>query len=69
MRVCIIEVTGSLRPHKADSVNPLFFLPKIENLIIKTEDSERTYQKLDEKKDDLIRDALVHANIDGVCSD
>jgi len=31
MRVCIIEVTGSLRPHKADSVNPLFFLPKIEN--------------------------------------
>ena len=24
MRVCIIGITGSRRPHKADSVNPLF---------------------------------------------
>ena len=28
MRVCIIEMTGSRRPHKADSVSPLFLLSK-----------------------------------------
>ena len=24
MRVCVIKITGSRRPHKADSVNPRF---------------------------------------------
>ena len=28
VRVYIIEVTGSRRPHKADDVSPLFLLPK-----------------------------------------
>ena len=28
MRSCIIEITGSRRPHKADSVNPRFYFKK-----------------------------------------
>jgi len=43
----------------------MVFLPKIEELIIRTTDSERSYHKLEDTNGDV----LVSATIDGVCTE